>query len=88
MDLKDMREQIDQIDRELVKLFVKRMQLSAQIAAYKQERGLPVFVPERESEILQCVADLSGAELEDYTRTLYATIFKLSRSYQIQRNAR
>ncbi len=88
MDLEKMREDIDQIDRDLVKLFVKRMGLSAQIADYKQRNNLPVFVPERESKILQCVADLSGAELEDYTRMLYATIFKLSRSYQNQQNVR
>ena len=36
MDITDIREQIDMIDDALVKLFLQRMQLSAQIAAYKK----------------------------------------------------
>ena len=47
MELKDLRNQIDDIDDELVRLFVKRMEVSAQVADYKKEHNLPIHVPAR-----------------------------------------
>ena len=86
MDIKDLRKEIDQIDDELVRLFVKRMGVSAQVADYKKANNLPIFVPAREREILKDVAAKAGNELGDYTRVLYSMIFELSRSYQSKRN--
>ncbi len=86
MDLSSIRDQIDQVDAKLVELFVKRMELAAQVADYKKERGLPIYVPAREQEVLASVAKLAGPEMEDYTRELYSTLFALSRSYQNKRN--
>lgn len=88
MELKDLREQIDSIDDQLVKLFVKRMSISAQVADYKKEHNLPIFVPAREREILQDVATKAGSEMANYTRVLYSMMFELSRSYQSKRNAK
>ena len=34
MDLKDLRNEIDKIDDELVKLFVRRMEIAAQVAMF------------------------------------------------------
>ena len=82
MDITDIRDQIDMIDDALVKLFLQRMQLSAQIAAYKEMHNLPVHVPAREEEILKKVSEQAGAGFEAYIRALYTTLFELSRSYQ------
>ena len=86
MDLKDYRNQIDDIDDELVRLFAKRMEVSAQIADYKKANGLPIYVPAREREILQEVAEKAGPDMANYTRVLYSMLFELSRSYQKKRN--
>ena len=86
MELRDLRNQIDGIDDELVRLFVKRMEISAKVADYKKERNMPIHVPSREREILQEVASKAGAGMENYSRVLYSMIFELSRSYQRKRN--
>ena len=82
MEIKQLREKIDEIDDQLVRLFTQRMELSGQVAAYKKERNLPVLVPAREREILKEVARKAGPDLANYTRVLYSMIFELSRSYQ------
>ena len=82
MELKDLRGQIDTIDDELVKLFCQRMELSAQIADYKKQNRLPIYVPAREREKLQDVAEKAGPDMANYTRVLYSMLFELSRSYQ------
>ena len=88
MDITELRAEIDKIDEELVKLFCARMEISAKVADYKRERKLPIFVPAREREILQAMAEKAGPEMAGYTRSLYSTIFELSRSYQAKRNGR
>ena len=50
MDLADFRNQIDEIDQELMALFRRRMETVEQIAAYKEQHGLPVYDPQREEE--------------------------------------
>lgn len=82
MELKELRCRIDEIDDHLVKLFVQRMEVSAQVAAYKKEHQLPIFVQTREQEKLDDVAKKAGVEMADYTKALYGAIFELSRSYQ------
>ena len=86
MDLTELRGQIDAIDDELVRLFRARMDIAAQVADYKKAHGLPIYMPAREREKLQDVAKKAGPEMEGYTRTLYAMLFELSRSYQSRRN--
>ena len=82
MELKELRCRIDEIDDQLIKLFVQRMEVSAQVAAYKKEHQLPIFVQTREQEKLDDVAQKAGVEMADYTKALYGAIFELSRSYQ------
>ena len=87
MEITDIRNEIDQVDRELVQLFVKRMGLSAQISDYKKAHNMPIYAPAREREILQDVSKMAGPEMANYTRVLYSMLFELSRSYQSKRNS-
>ena len=50
MDLDTLRIQIDEIDRQMVELFDRRMRVAAEIAAYKKENGLKIddFVREEQ----------------------------------------
>jgi chorismate mutase/prephenate dehydratase len=84
MDLNELRLEIDKIDDQLIHLFVQRMNIAAQIAVYKKNHELPIWVPARESAKLQDVANKAGPELEEYTRKLYSSLFELSRAYQVE----
>ena len=86
MDISEVRKEIDDIDSQLVQLFAQRMDAAAKIADYKKENGLPIYVPAREREVLQSVAEQAGPEMANYTRVLYSMLFELSRSYQRKRN--
>jgi chorismate mutase/prephenate dehydratase len=82
MELKELREEIDGIDRELVELFKKRMSVSAAVAEYKRQNGMAVLDASRERALLSKISELSGEEFEEYSRILYSTILDVSRSYQ------
>lgn len=82
MDLNNIRNQIDSLDAELVELFLKRMNLCKEVAQYKKEHGLPIFVPAREEAVLSRVEALSGEEMSPYTQELFRKIMELSKQYQ------
>lgn len=82
MEIKDLRKQIDNVDEQMVKLFVERMQIAGKVAEYKKENDLSIYDAERERQLLNKVSDLAGKEYESYTRNLYSTIMNLSKSYQ------
>ena len=82
MDIQELRSQIDAIDDELVHLFCKRMEVSSNIAAFKKEHAMPIYIPAREREKLQDVSKKAAPGMDNYTRVLYSMLFELSRSYQ------
>lgn len=82
MDLRQYRERIDSIDRELIRLFTERMNIAHGIAEYKVEHHLPVLDAARERAKLAEIASLSDETVRPYTGVLFSQIFELSRAYQ------
>ena len=82
MDLTELRTQIDRIDDEMVRLFVQRMGICAQVADYKKANGLPVLMPAREQEKLAAVANMVTPEMQPYAQALFSCLFSLSKQYQ------
>ena len=81
MDLKEIRNQIDEIDSGILDLFLKRMALSEKVAEYKIANNLPILNREREREILKDVMEKSGAD-EAYAYRLFQTLMSLSKAKQ------
>jgi len=82
MDLKEIRDRIDRIDNDLVRLFGERMDMSGEVAKYKQRHNIPIYDPARERQKLY---DLSRKVEEDrvaYVTALYSLLFELSRADQ------
>ena len=82
MELKDCRNKLDVIDSQIISLFCERMETVKQVAEYKKAHDMPILAPGREKEILERVAELSGAELAPYAKTLFETLMYVSREYQ------
>ena len=83
MEISEIREQINAVDDQLLQLFLQRMTLSEEVAAYKNEHHQPILNKQREREILAKVAERSG-DKERYAYHLFSTLFELSRSRQAE----
>ena len=81
MDLKDLRNEIDEIDDQLIPLLIKRMNISKQVAEYKVERGIPVLNSEREQQILDDV-EAKCEELGNTIKTVFSATMDASRAIQ------
>ena len=85
MDLDSIRQEIDQINDQIVKLLEERMHLVEGVVAYKKTSGKPILDTKREEVIFEKVR--SRVEDKRYQETIVATfsdILKRSRDYQDQ----
>ena len=82
-DILTLRAEINAIDREIVRLFQARMDVSRRVGLYKIDKGLPVLDEKREAELLEeKVKMLSNKNLEEDTKALFETIMDRSRRLQ------
>ena len=85
MDLAIIRQEIDQIDDQIVKLLEERMHLVEGVVAYKKASGKPILDSKREEVIFEKAR--SRVTNKNYQETIVATfsdILKRSRDYQEQ----
>lgn len=82
LDITKLREEINAIDAEMVALFRRRMNVAADVAAYKKEHNLPVLDAARERALLSRISEMAGDEFDGYARTLYHTMLDVSKAYQ------
>jgi chorismate mutase-like protein len=74
MRLEELREEIDAIDAELLRLINRRAQVAVRVGAIKQTAGLPLCDPERERDVLARARVANDGPLGDVA---VANIFRL-----------
>jgi chorismate mutase-like protein len=84
-DLDPLRQKIDAIDTELLRLLNERAALAKEIGAIKTREGLPVYAPEREDRVLRGLVERSGGPLPpEAIRAIYREI--MSASLALEKN--
>lgn len=84
--LNEIRNEIDNIDKELVKLFEKRMKLVEGVADYKIEKGMSVFDASREDALINKTQQyLTERELEEDLKLFFLHLMDISKAYQRNR---
>ena len=82
-NLEELRKQIDEIDNQLVKLYVKRMDVVRLIAAAKADNNVALVNCARESAIVERLSKDVSDSMKPYIKELYETIFHTSKAYQV-----
>lgn len=81
--LTEARAELDAVDRQIVRLFEMRMEISRDVARYKIAHDLPVLDRSREAQVLDSrTAMLADPYWGPSVRTLYETIMAISRAEQ------
>ena len=83
MYLDIIRQEIDQIDDQIVKLLEERMHLVEGVVAYKKASGKAILDTKREEAIFEKVrSDVSNKKYEETIVETFSDILKRSRDYQ------
>ena len=86
-ELKEYRDKIDLLDRELVALFVERMNVVLRIADYKKNNNLPVYDSDREKAVIEKVKNYtSEGSMKEPVARLFKSIMEISKEIQVARN--
>jgi len=86
--IREIREQISELDRGIVQAVNERIELVARLKHYKQENGLPFLDPDRERALLAELERLNQGPLTDEgLRELVHTVLELTKR-ELDRNGR
>ena len=84
-DLNKFREEINSVDAQILKLLLKRLEISKQIANYKKNNNMKIFQPQREKELLESKIGALPIELSKHSinfEQIFQEIMKLSKEIQ------
>lgn len=85
IDLGKLRSEIDVIDRQIVELFEKRMEICGEVAEFKIETGKKVFDREREKSKIETLTQLAHNDFNKHgIEELFLQIMAMSRKLQYQ----
>ncbi|PLY04793.1 MAG: chorismate mutase [Arcobacter sp.] len=85
--LKALRDKLDSIDNELLKLINERMEIVHQVGAVKAQSGGAIYRPEREKAIIDRLESLNEGKLNrSAIEALFLEIFAISRNLELPEN--
>ena len=86
--LLELREKLDKIDEEIIKLYLERMDICGQVGDYKVETGKKVLDKKREAEKLKDVSNRVASEFDKKgIQEIFSQLMSLSRKLQVQKLA-
>jgi chorismate mutase len=78
----ELRDKIDDYDRELVEILNRRADLALQIRKLKQESSLQLYDPGREEQIFKKVTSINNGPLfDDDLRAIYEVILQVMKNF-------
>lgn len=85
-ELNIIREKIDQVDKEMIRLFEERMELTNEVANYKKKNHKKIFDKVREEEkIIKIKSFTKSSFNEKAAEELFSQIMAISRKFQYQK---
>jgi monofunctional chorismate mutase, gram positive-type, clade 2 len=82
-ELNSLREKIDKVDKQLVKLFQERMELACKVAEYKKNNSMEILNAEREEQVIEKqLNNLENKSIEEETEAFFRNVMSISRSLQ------
>jgi chorismate mutase/prephenate dehydratase len=86
LDLLKLREEIDKIDNEIIRLLNKRMEIVKKVGELKNTTNAPIYRPEREKEIIERLTEISKKEggilKKEDIEAIFLEIFAISRALE------
>lgn len=80
--INELRDKIDDYDRELVEILNRRADLALQIRKLKQEGSLQLYDPGREEQIFKNITSINNGPLyDDDLRAIYEVLLQVMKNF-------
>lgn len=80
--LDEVRVEIEEIDKEMIKLFERRMNCSKEVILYKLANNLPILDSSREALLIEKNSKLVSEDLRKYYIDFLKGVMEVSKDYQ------
>lgn len=80
--LDEVRVEIEEIDKEMIKLFERRMNCSKEVILYKLANNLPILDSAREALLIEKNSKLVSEDLRKYYVEFLKGVIEVSKDYQ------
>lgn len=81
--LEPLRKEIDEIDRTILSLFERRMEVVKGVGLYKKENNIPILNEKREVEVIDKIVNMvNNRDIEKEAVELFLCLMEVSRDYQ------
>ena len=85
MGLDELRERLDILDEQVIALLSERAKVVSQVADFKRQHNIPIYIPEREASIIERLRALNPGPLSgDAVERIYRTIVEEMRELERQ----
>ena len=82
-NIEELKNEINQIDEKIIKLFEERMNISVKVGEYKKLNNLPILNQQREDELIEKnLAHLNNKNLKNYYIEFQKKVMELSKKLQ------
>ena len=82
-DLKEVRNKINEVDKKIASLFEERMNLSKDVAKYKEEHALPIYDKVREKQVIENNLQYINDDIvKEYYVSFMESVMNISKKYQ------
>ena len=81
MNTEQIKNELAQLNDDMLNLFVRRMELVAQLGKERAAEGKPLFDRKAEEEVLETAAKNSPQKMQNYSIEFFRTMMSLSREY-------
>jgi len=82
MDIKDIRNNIDQVDNQLLELLKERFNLASDVIEFKKLNNLEIENKQREEEIIKEIENKLDEDNKEEIINIFKEIIKQSKVYQ------
>ena len=81
MNINELRDELSFVDDEMLKLFIRHLQLTQLIGREKAAEGRSLYDRKAEEELLEKVVSNSPQDMQSYTLELFRNVMNLSKEH-------
>ena len=81
MDINAIKNEISQLNNEMLTLFIRQLELSAQYGKLREAEGKPFYDRKGEEEIIETAVANTPQNMQNYTIEFFRSLINLSKEY-------
>lgn len=85
MNIQEIKNEIDSVNEEMLGLFIRSLELTAQLGDIRKAEGKPLYDRKAEEEILEKAVENTPQDMQNYSIEFFRNMINLSKEYYAEK---